>query len=142
MLSKQLSFFLIVQSVSAAVKLRALQSKHDDNEQPSSSVMMFSSWADNHDKEYASEEEAMNRLKIWIDNHGMTTRKNLFFDDVSNARGDGRSYFATDIEHRYRFCVVITSLFCAIFVKGTNSEISHPIPLCFDRSLSRAHRRP
>jgi hypothetical protein len=72
MLSKQLSFFFIVQSVSAAVNLWSL---HDDNEQLSSSMLMFRSWADHHDKEYASEEEALDRLKIWMDNHGTITRK-------------------------------------------------------------------
>jgi hypothetical protein len=87
MLSKQLSFFLIVQAVSAAVNLRAVHSNHADNEQLTSSFIMFRSWADDHGKEYSTEEEAMDRLKIWMDNHGMTTRKDFFL--IPNARGEG-----------------------------------------------------
>jgi hypothetical protein len=69
MLYKSFSLFVIVQSVSAAVNLRALQVSNGD-ESLASSLLMFRSWADTHDKGYSTEEEAMDRLQVWMDNHG------------------------------------------------------------------------
>jgi C1A family cysteine protease len=57
------------------VSLRSLQSNINNNDDGNNNmvsletVSLFRSWAESHDKEYTTEEEAMERLRIWLENH-------------------------------------------------------------------------
>lgn len=71
MFSKSLTAFLVLLSgntVSAVANLRALS---ETTVEDVATVSLFRGWAELHDKVYATEEEAMKRLTIWMENHGM-----------------------------------------------------------------------
>jgi hypothetical protein len=55
-------------AASASANLRALSEHSLENV---AAVSLFRGWAELYDKVYATEEEAMKRLKIWMQNHGM-----------------------------------------------------------------------
>lgn len=71
--SKSLPLFLLAQSVSAAVNLDTflnLETLRQSNSGDVETVMMFRAWADTHDKEYNTEDEARGRFQTWMENHG------------------------------------------------------------------------
>ncbi|KAG7353563.1 peptidase C1A, papain family protein [Nitzschia inconspicua] len=107
MLSKPLSFFLIIQSASAAVNLRSLQSNADES--LATTMMMFRSWADTHDKEYTTEEEAMDRLKIWMENHERMEAHNNQVPKPSFTLGHNEFSDMTNDEFQQRFRLGIYS---------------------------------
>mmetsp|Transcript_21022 Transcript_21022/g.39281 ORF Transcript_21022/g.39281 Transcript_21022/m.39281 type:complete len:367 (-) Transcript_21022:220-1320(-) len=56
---------LLCGSASAGVSLRSVEKDGVSL----STVSLFRTWADTHDKDYTTEEEALERLNIWLENH-------------------------------------------------------------------------
>jgi hypothetical protein len=68
MFTRSVAFALAFLSggVSAGVSLQSLPVENVNF----ATVSLFSQWAESHSKDYTTQDEAMSRLKIWIENHG------------------------------------------------------------------------
>jgi hypothetical protein len=67
MFARSLSLIVLFLNGVAAGSLRATD---NGDSLPLAAVSMFRLWAENHSKEYASEEHFMDRLKVWMNNNG------------------------------------------------------------------------
>lgn len=72
MFKRSVSFLLVFLcgSDTAAARLRSVESIEANGESLQASLELFRVWAETHDKEYTTEEEAKLRWKVWMDNHG------------------------------------------------------------------------
>ena len=76
MFTRSLTFLLTFIAASTAADVSSSSSSlrssviTDEKIQNLESVSLFRAWADIHDKIYSTKEEMMNRLQIWLDNHG------------------------------------------------------------------------
>jgi hypothetical protein len=65
MFSRNISLYLIFLSVvSATGSLRSSEGEGCPK------MKLFKSWSETHEKEYGSEETTMERMKVWLENHG------------------------------------------------------------------------
>jgi len=74
MFVRSLSLLLVCLSGSASVAGTSLRASDVEDTVTVSSLSanmpLFSTWAETHSKEYTTEEEKLERLKIWMGNHG------------------------------------------------------------------------
>ena len=79
MFTKSLTVLLVLLSgnAAAATSLRTVEDV--------ATVSLFRGWAELHDKAYATEEEAMKRLEIWMENHGMCRVENRSVEEDADA---------------------------------------------------------
>jgi hypothetical protein len=62
--TRSISVFLFFLSSASSATLRAAGGEQEEL------TSLFHAWSDTHGKEYASKEEHVKRLEVWLANHG------------------------------------------------------------------------